>query len=723
MIRRFTVILFHALVLIAPLFFTTINDELFEFNKIIVVYIFTALILGTWIIRMIADNFIYWKRTPFDLPLGLFFISQLISTLVSIHPHTSVFGYYTRFNGGLLSIFCYIALYYAFVNTFEKKDISGFIGTTLYAGMLSAFYAFLEHFGHSPSCLFITGNFDVSCWIQDVKNRVFGTFGQPNWLAAYLIMLIPFVVARVLSSWLARRIWGVVWNAVLLALFVSTLLFTQSRSGLLGLATGAAVFVGVVVWNVWKNPRDGDKDVADTQNIALSLKPMSKKERKRLAHLSKKISTTLSLRTLVGPSFMIAGICIGLMLLFGTPLTPSLSTLITTFQQKTATMMASSVASSSATTPNLTATSPTNTQPPETKPTGGTQLEVGGTESGAIRTIVWKGAIAVWKRYPLFGSGVETFAYSYYQDRPMEHNTVSEWDFLYNKAHNEFLNYLATTGAVGFLTYMLMIVWVSVWLIRHSRTNPLFAGALLAGYTGLHVSNFFGFSTVVVSMLFYLIPALGLIELDWETVFDEPSRITLSISQWIGMILALFVSFYMATLAVSMWRADAAYSQAKQYLAAKKGDLTLQEIQRAVAITPVAQGEYQEELGHIASELSVAAYQQKQSTMSADLGEMAIRASDEMLKLNPRHLNFYKSRARVLLTLSQIAPDLMKEVLNVLTKAQDLAPTDAKLTYNRALLQDQLGNKELAITLMKQAIQMKPNYDGAMDQLKRIEGK
>ena len=44
--------------------------------------------------------------------------------------------------------------------------------------------------------------------------------------------------------------------------------------------------------------------------------------------------------------------------------------------------------------------------------------------------------------------------------------------------------------------------------------------------------------------------------------------------------------------------------------------------------------------------------------MSADLGEMAIRASDEMLKLNPRHLNFYKSRARVLLTLSQIAPDL-----------------------------------------------------------------
>ena len=32
--------------------------------------------------------------------------------------------------------------------------------------------------------------FNVSCWQQDVKSRVFATFGQPNWLAAYLEILI-----------------------------------------------------------------------------------------------------------------------------------------------------------------------------------------------------------------------------------------------------------------------------------------------------------------------------------------------------------------------------------------------------------------------------------------------------------------------------------------------------------------------------------------------------
>jgi putative inorganic carbon (hco3(-)) transporter len=60
-----------------------------------------------------------------------------------------------------------------------------------------------------------------------------------------------------------------------------------------------------------------------------------------------------------------------------------------------------------------------------------------------------KGAWELTKKYPLFGSGVETFAYSYYNVRPVEHNLVTEWDFLYNKAHNEFLNYAATTGFVG----------------------------------------------------------------------------------------------------------------------------------------------------------------------------------------------------------------------------------------------------------------------------------
>lgn len=671
MIRKFTIFFFHALFLTVPLFFTSINDELFEFNKIILTYAYTAIIVGLWVTRMIIEKKVLWKKTPFDIPLALFFISQLLSTIVSIHPHTSVFGYYSRFNGGLLSVMSYIALYYAFVNTIEKKDIGSFIKTLLYAGMLSAFYAFIEHFGHSPSCFFITGKFDVGCWIQDVQTRVFGTFGQPNWLAAYLIMLIPLAVSETIRAFEIKKS-GYAWFLFgLVALLFSTLLFTQSRSGLLGLATGGFVY-GILYIKRW---------FADTQA-----------------------------RSSFRPLLLLGFSCAFLVFLFGSPLTPSARQLLQKFRTKPAV---------------ATPTAPTQ-QP------AGTQLEVGGTESGAIRAIVWKGAIAVWKRYPLLGSGVETFAYSYYKDRPIEHNLVSEWDFLYNKAHNEFLNYLATTGAVGLGTYLLLIGWVYWWTLSHTGSSSS-AMAWIAGYTALHVSNFFGFSTVVVSTLFFLVPAFVSVEFSpsedlstlppWERkkkirVRQEP----VSLYQWSVIGLVSIGVFWALLTIVNMWRADYAFAQGKQLRAAKQGEQAIKKLKEAIDLGP-NEAVFHEELSLTASELSAAAYAQQQATSAADLGELAIRESDKMLELNSSHLNFYKSRARMLITLSQIAPELMGEALRILDRAQVLAPTDAKLTYNRALLTEQGGKKDEAITLMKQAIDMKPNYEVAKEQLKRIEGR
>ena len=101
---------------------------------------------------------------------------------------------------------------------------------------------------------------------------------------------------------------------------------------------------------------------------------------------------------------------------------------------------------------------------------------LGGTDSGQIRLYVWQGALDIWKAYPLFGTGVETFAFAYYQFRPAEHNLTSEWDYLYNKAHNEYLNYLATTGALGLGSYLLFIgvfIFITLRYLLHPLVKKL----------------------------------------------------------------------------------------------------------------------------------------------------------------------------------------------------------------------------------------------------------
>src|SRR3990167_1778184 len=92
--------LYYLLFFITPFIMYSGTSELFEFNKMIYIYLITSSILCIWILRMASQGRILFKRTPFDIPIVLFFLSQLLSTLFSIDMHTSIFGYYGRFNGG-----------------------------------------------------------------------------------------------------------------------------------------------------------------------------------------------------------------------------------------------------------------------------------------------------------------------------------------------------------------------------------------------------------------------------------------------------------------------------------------------------------------------------------------------------------------------------------------------------------------------------------------------
>src|SRR4030042_4919171 len=113
--------LFYLLLFSTPLTFLPITSELFEFNKIILTYIFTLFIFSLWTIRMIVERKVILRRTLIDLPLIIFLLSQTLSTLISVDSRSSLLGYYSRFNGGLLSSYSYGVLYWAFVSNMDYR--------------------------------------------------------------------------------------------------------------------------------------------------------------------------------------------------------------------------------------------------------------------------------------------------------------------------------------------------------------------------------------------------------------------------------------------------------------------------------------------------------------------------------------------------------------------------------------------------------------------------
>ena len=464
---------FYALFFLTPLAFTDKTSELFEFNKMWLIFGLTIIIGTSWITKMILQKEIRIQRTPLDIPILLFLISQFISTVVSLDTHVSIWGYYSRFNGGLLSIISYIFLYYAFISNLSHLGnllIKRILLVSLISGAIVALWGLPSHFGYDPTCFIFRGTLDVTCWTEafQPKIRIFSTLGQPNWMAAYLAILLPIAIAFAIqktqsfrkseslkfrkSDYLTFRVIRVFWKEIIYVLtvviFYLDLLFTGSNSGFLGFTGGIILFFAIFV-------------LLSTKSIVLKLTTIFSgsiffllwmatkwKDLKIISFLSliflliyilqiiyvsiKSKENILAKNRLFLSLFFIPILIISLFL--GTPASPSIKNLLPKPEAK-----------------------PQAVSLIKESQTIGPALEVGGTDSGKIRLIVWRGALDIWRNNPFFGTGVETYAFAYYKYRPASHNLTSEWDYLYNKAHNEYLNYLATTGAFGLGSYLLMI--------------------------------------------------------------------------------------------------------------------------------------------------------------------------------------------------------------------------------------------------------------------------
>jgi hypothetical protein len=243
-VKKIIFLIFCFLVFITPLLFFHKTSEVFEFNKIIFVYLCSLCISVAWTIECIVAKKILFRRSALDIPLVLWLLSQLLSTVFSIDPRTSLFGYYSRFYGGFLSSLAFSLLYWAFVSHANRSFVRTVLIFLLSSSALVSLWAIFEHFGHSASCFLITGQFTDSCWVQDVQERVFATLGQPNWLAAYVVALLPLSWAFGLHSTTKKLVEkSFILPVILSGLLYSTLLFTKSRSGFV-----AFVFAFLVFW-------------------------------------------------------------------------------------------------------------------------------------------------------------------------------------------------------------------------------------------------------------------------------------------------------------------------------------------------------------------------------------------------------------------------------------------------------------------------------------------
>ena len=628
--------LFYTLFFFTPLLLWPYTSEVFEFNKMMFVYLLTVLIASVWAIRSFLNKKFEIVRTPLDIPILLFLASQIISTIISINPHTSLWGYYSRFHGGLMSTISYIILYYALVTHFhgENKAIKNLLIAILSSAAIISLYAVLEHFG-----------IDKDIWVQDVQNRVFSTLGQPNWLSAFLVALLPLSLFQIVSPEKNNHRF---LYACLSLLYLIAIIFTKSQSGIAATAVVLVLFLIITVIQKKKSL------------LLLAFIPL-----------------------------------LALVLVFkGDYVLRILSSLnkINPFYSDTITII-----------------------------TEENKTRIGGSDSMAIRRVVWEGALKLGLKYPLFGTGVETFGYSYYAVRPVAHNLTSESDFLYNKAHNEYLNFLATTGFVGLFTYLFLIGSIIYLFLNKKTDHHDLRFPLLLGFVSILITNYIGFSVVNIALFFFLYPAIYISLINKNTLLSRK----LNLDSTIGIFLISILTIWAIIGLSRAWRADIAYN---------KGKGSLDEAERAVKLNP-REPIYYAQLGNInslvATQLIVPQIAQLPSTASAEIKAQANSVLNKYVdqatgninkaqNLNPFNLNILKTKAKTELALATIDPKYLQDALNTLLRIVELSPNESSNYLNLGILYQSLNKTDLAKIAFEKALELNPNSESAKSYLQKL---
>jgi len=408
-------VLFVFIMLFLPLVFSASTNEGYEFPKTIFLYLVGGFTITVFITKRV------WNRQQIKLgsiwPM-LYILAYGISTLFSSHAYTSVWGYYSRFNGGLLSVLIFFGLYIVAINVFTAVDLQKILRLGVYAVLPISIYAFAQYFGNLPFL-----------WASEGLTRVSSTIGQPNWLAQYLVIILPICLYFALLEQ------SVILTAIYLLGFI-TFWLTFSLSGFLGFAVA---FVGLIY------------------------------VLKRNTLLTRDVSVRL----------VIISLCMAVVIATNAGFVKArLNDVFIDIKNWISEVI----------------------MPVVYAQENGSSSRV--SDPGIIRFGIWKG---VWKLVTsspktfFIGTGPETFPYAFQPYRPVELNYSSEWEFVFNKPHNYYLELFSEQGIVG------LVLWV-VLLVLILKSAPAYLKSCVVGFA---ITNIFGWPVSTTDFLFWFVLAFS----------------------------------------------------------------------------------------------------------------------------------------------------------------------------------------------------------------------
>jgi O-antigen ligase len=217
-----------------PLFFNVYSSRTFEPDKVALFRSLVVIMIAAWPIGRLAGRTARPRPSPLFLLALALAGAWLLATAASLSPRISLWGSY-EWRQGSYTLLCYLALFGLAAAGLRSPDRSGRLLTAiLFTSLPVSLYGIVQVAG-----------LDLLPWQTGAETRAVSTLGHPNFLGAYLVMVIPLAAARLLAaeSRASRLAYG-----GLLAVQGLCLLFTFSRSSWLAALGSGLLFLFLLAW-------------------------------------------------------------------------------------------------------------------------------------------------------------------------------------------------------------------------------------------------------------------------------------------------------------------------------------------------------------------------------------------------------------------------------------------------------------------------------------------
>jgi tetratricopeptide (TPR) repeat protein/O-antigen ligase len=236
-------------VVMTPLFFNKYSSRIFEPDKATLLRTLTLIMLAAWLVKVVDEGIHQKKsgsindtlkslvRVPMILPVVVMAVSYMLATILSVTPRISLWGSYQRLQGTYTTL-SYLVIFAAMVvNLRKRKQVDRLITTAILSSLPVSLYGVLQRYGIDPIP-----------WGGDVTNRVASHMGNSIFVSAYLIMIFPLTVGRIVDSFrailnegegLGSQVARSTVYIFIAALELIAIYFSFSRGPLLGLIAGS----------------------------------------------------------------------------------------------------------------------------------------------------------------------------------------------------------------------------------------------------------------------------------------------------------------------------------------------------------------------------------------------------------------------------------------------------------------------------------------------------